>query len=286
MVHRQGSHRAPVPGKRSGARPRCERHVRARRPLGLAYPSAGSDAHCDGRPRLRATFGRSRRSDSSRGCGLVFAGREALARRHVRQRDDAHRHPGGTRRQGRQLDGESRRRTLPANSVCEGGRSIMTALDGWENFYVIVGSSAGALIGLQFVVITLIAARPITRGTAQAGGAFATPSVVHFAVVLLLSAIVSAPWGEITIVAGLWGFVGVERQARDALRARGTRRGLQQGAWGGQTIGLGGERGSKGPGGNPAWGGPEGGVNLAGGTRVPVDDVLSKAGDLSGKVLI
>jgi len=33
----------------------------------------------------------------------------------------------------------------------------MTALDGWENFYVIVGSSAGALIGLQFVVITLIA---------------------------------------------------------------------------------------------------------------------------------
>jgi hypothetical protein len=30
----------------------------------------------------------------------------------------------------------------------------MTALSGWENFYVIVGSSAGALIGLQFVVIT------------------------------------------------------------------------------------------------------------------------------------
>ena len=33
----------------------------------------------------------------------------------------------------------------------------MTALSAWENFYVIVGSSAGALIGLQFVVITLIA---------------------------------------------------------------------------------------------------------------------------------
>jgi hypothetical protein len=32
----------------------------------------------------------------------------------------------------------------------------MTAPAGWENFYVIVGSSAGALIGLQFVVITLI----------------------------------------------------------------------------------------------------------------------------------
>ena len=39
----------------------------------------------------------------------------------------------------------------------------MTALSGWENFYVIVGSSAGALIGLQFVVMTLIAIRFIDR---------------------------------------------------------------------------------------------------------------------------
>jgi uncharacterized membrane protein len=29
----------------------------------------------------------------------------------------------------------------------------------WSSFYVIVGSSAGALIGLQFVVLTLIVAR-------------------------------------------------------------------------------------------------------------------------------
>ena len=85
----------------------------------------------------------------------------------------------------------------------------MTAFAGWENFYVIVGSSAGALIGLQFVVITLIADMPLARGEAQAGGAFATPSVVHFGVVLLLSAIVSAPWSGIAIVAALWGLVGV-----------------------------------------------------------------------------
>ena len=39
----------------------------------------------------------------------------------------------------------------------------MTALAGWENFYMIVGSSAGALIGLQFVVITLIAGTPTAR---------------------------------------------------------------------------------------------------------------------------
>src|SRR5439155_1424548 len=121
MVHRQGSHRAPGPGKRSGARTGCERHVRARRPLGLAYASAGT-----------------------------------AAQRHVG--------------------------------------------------------------------ITLIAARPITRGTAQAGGAFATPSVVHFAVVLLLSAIVSAPWGEITIVAGLWGFVGLSGIAYVVVVVRRMRR--------------------------------------------------------------
>jgi hypothetical protein len=34
-----------------------------------------------------------------------------------------------------------------------------SALSAWESFYVIVGSSGGALIGLQFVVITLIADR-------------------------------------------------------------------------------------------------------------------------------
>jgi hypothetical protein len=85
----------------------------------------------------------------------------------------------------------------------------MTVLNGWENFYVIVGSSAGALIGLQFVVITLIAAKPIAQADAQTGGAFATPSVVHFGVVLLLSAIGSAPWNGITSVAVLWGSVGL-----------------------------------------------------------------------------
>jgi len=100
----------------------------------------------------------------------------------------------------------------------------VTALDGWENFYVIVGSSAGALIGLQFVVITLIAARPITRGTAQAGGAFATPSVVHFAVVLLLSAIVSAPWDSITVVAVLWGLAGLSGMVYVAVVVRRMRR--------------------------------------------------------------
>jgi hypothetical protein len=85
----------------------------------------------------------------------------------------------------------------------------MAELKEWESFYVIVGSSAGALIGLQFVVMTLIAGLPVTRGDAQAGDAFTTPSVVHFAVVLLLSAVVSAPWDGIAAAAVTWGLVGL-----------------------------------------------------------------------------
>src|SRR5215831_4240300 len=84
----------------------------------------------------------------------------------------------------------------------------MSELVEWNSFYVIVGSSAGALIGLQFVVLTLIAQRPRLR-MEEAGAAFATPSVVHFAVALLLSAIMSAPWHSLSSVALSWGLVGL-----------------------------------------------------------------------------
>jgi hypothetical protein len=85
----------------------------------------------------------------------------------------------------------------------------MTTLEGWENFYVIVGSSGGALIGLQFVVLTLVGDMPITGATPQAVNAFTTPSVVHFGVVLFLSAIVSIPWEGIEVLAILWGLLGL-----------------------------------------------------------------------------
>ena len=80
----------------------------------------------------------------------------------------------------------------------------MTVLEGWENFYVIVGSAAGALIGLQFVVLTLISERPPLRA-AEASAAFATPTIVHFGAALLLSAVLSAPWQAISPAAALWG---------------------------------------------------------------------------------
>ncbi|HWU25269.1 MAG TPA: hypothetical protein VN154_02590 [Rhizomicrobium sp.] len=83
----------------------------------------------------------------------------------------------------------------------------MSELSEWDSFYVIVGSAAGALIGLQFVVMTLIAERPPVRA-AEAGAAFATPTVVHFGAALLLSALLRAPWQTIGVTAAVWGFVG------------------------------------------------------------------------------
>jgi hypothetical protein len=72
----------------------------------------------------------------------------------------------------------------------------MQTLAAWQNFYVIVGSSAGALIGLQFVVLSLIASRP-TRVDPQSGAAFSTPTIIHFSVVLILSAVLTAPWAAV-----------------------------------------------------------------------------------------
>ncbi|MBV9670690.1 MAG: hypothetical protein JOZ43_07015, partial [Acidobacteriales bacterium] len=88
---------------------------------------------------------------------------------------------------------------------------MMTPLAGWQNFYVIVGSSAGALIGLQFVVMTLVAQLPIRQGDqGQAGAtAFATPNIVHFGAVLLLAGIQSAPWSGLRAIAVIWALLGI-----------------------------------------------------------------------------
>jgi len=87
---------------------------------------------------------------------------------------------------------------------------IMAELAKWDSFYVIVGSAAGALIGLQFVVLTLIAERPAI-GSADAGAAFATPTIVHFGAAFFLSALLRVPWqsaGPIAAALGLEGFGG------------------------------------------------------------------------------
>jgi hypothetical protein len=71
---------------------------------------------------------------------------------------------------------------------------VASPLEAWANFYIIVGSSAGALTGLQFVVMTLIAERVPTQGRVDSISAFGTPNVVHFCAALLVGAILCIPW--------------------------------------------------------------------------------------------
>lgn len=88
------------------------------------------------------------------------------------------------------------------------GEAATSALSRWENFYVIVGSSAGALTGLQFVVIALIAEARAARSMLEIR-AFGTPTVVHFCAALLISAIASAPWDSLHGFAVALGICGV-----------------------------------------------------------------------------
>jgi hypothetical protein len=65
-------------------------------------------------------------------------------------------------------------------------------LKDWDSFYVIVGSSAGALTGLMFVVMALTQ-NLRTPAASQGVRSFASPTIVHFTTVLSISAILSMP---------------------------------------------------------------------------------------------
>ena len=77
-----------------------------------------------------------------------------------------------------------------------------SVLRAWETFYVIVGSSAGALTGLQFVVMTLIAQGRPSGARGETISAFGSPNVVHFCSALLVASILTVPWNSLRI-AGL-----------------------------------------------------------------------------------
>ena len=85
---------------------------------------------------------------------------------------------------------------------------VTNPFSAWESFYVIVGSAGGALTGLQFVVIALLTELRKKRTLDQLD-AFATPTIVHFCAVLLIGAMLSAPWESLSSAAIALGVVGV-----------------------------------------------------------------------------
>lgn len=91
------------------------------------------------------------------------------------------------------------------------------ALADWLGFYTLVGSSAAALTGLTFVVVTVASERrdDIGSATARLRGlrVFITPTAVHFGTALGLSALMCIP-GQTTLalavalaVTGLAGLI-------------------------------------------------------------------------------
>jgi len=74
--------------------------------------------------------------------------------------------------------------------------SAHAVLSQWESFYVIVGSSAGGLTGLMFVVVALVKESSLPRSP-DSIDAFGTPNVIHFVAVFVLSAILTVPWHQL-----------------------------------------------------------------------------------------
>jgi hypothetical protein len=111
---------------------------------------------------------------------------------------------------------------VPPNAEQRVTEAVPGALAGWESYYVIVGSSAAALTGLQFVVMALVA-DVWERASADQIDAFGTPSIVHFCAALLTSAVLSAPWrnlGSAAVVLGIVGLSGLVYAAIVIRRAR------------------------------------------------------------------
>jgi hypothetical protein len=93
----------------------------------------------------------------------------------------------------------------------------------WSNFYIMAGSSASALTGLMFVVITLVSGENRSRKAGEGISTFSTPTVMHFCAALFVSATLSAPWHSLlpaAVLLGLSGFYGLIYLIRVLFRTR------------------------------------------------------------------
>lgn len=104
--------------------------------------------------------------------------------------------------------------------IAEGVSPLLVA---WSNFYIMVGSSAAALTGLMFVVITLVTDAERTRRSRDGISTFSTPTVMHFCAALFVSAVLSAPWHLLihpAILLALGGAYSIVYVTRITLRTR------------------------------------------------------------------
>ncbi len=91
----------------------------------------------------------------------------------------------------------------------------------WQNLYVIVGSSASALTGLVFIVITIVNGGSQNRRSHEGTAAYTTPTIVHFGAALFTAAVLSVPWPALryaAVILALCGLYGIAYVWRTAYR--------------------------------------------------------------------
>jgi hypothetical protein len=93
----------------------------------------------------------------------------------------------------------------------------------WAPYFTMTATAGATLIGLMFVVVTLVTR---AQGSSDAGAGlstFSTPTVIHFGAVLLVSGILIAPWpriGGVFALVTLLGLAGFIHMVRVAALAR------------------------------------------------------------------
>jgi hypothetical protein len=104
---------------------------------------------------------------------------------------------------------------------------------GWDNFYFLIGSAAAGLIGLLFVVVTLTAGSE--RSQASRGASlYLTPTALHFAVVLSISAVAVMPRLAVSTAAAVFGLgalVGFANAIRACIGIRTPRPEMETAHW-------------------------------------------------------
>jgi hypothetical protein len=88
--------------------------------------------------------------------------------------------------------------------------AVVSPLAAWQTFYILIGTAAATLTGLMFIVVTLLAeVRARAPLSGEVFATFNTPNVVHFGLVLLVAAILTAPWKALWQVGVLLGLCGL-----------------------------------------------------------------------------
>jgi hypothetical protein len=88
--------------------------------------------------------------------------------------------------------------------------SFPAAVQGWQNFYLLVGTAAATLTGLMFIAVTF-GASLVTRQTTASARAFLDPTLSHFVQVLLAACLVTVPTMSAPILGALLLLAGVVR---------------------------------------------------------------------------